>query len=85
MGQKMTNEHILQWPKHKQFRYKLEQLIEWGYAAGQAFYRKDKFGSSEDEDQEWEDSFKPEFDRLIEEFCKEYGPDDYNGCMTSLR
>ncbi len=39
------------------FKGWLTNLLSLAYDKGQAYYRKDFFGASEDEDQEWDDYY----------------------------
>lgn len=40
---------------------------------GQAYYRKDHYGASEDEDQDWDHYEEEAFQAQIKRFIKDYG------------
>lgn len=51
----------------------LTALLEMAYSKGQAYYRKDRFGSSEDDDMEWEFGMERQYKKHVKEFLKRYG------------
>lgn len=52
---------------------RLKVLLDWSYMKGQAYYRKDHYGGSEDEDQDWDHYEEEPFQAQIKRFIKDYG------------
>lgn len=50
----------------------LDDLLQWAYDRGQAYYRKDKFGSAEDEDMEWDACYEDDYQGQIRRFLDLY-------------
>jgi hypothetical protein len=57
----------------EQFKKELEELLEAHAAKTSAYYRKENFGCSEDEDQEWDACYEEGYQDLKYEFIEKYG------------
>ena len=55
------------------FKKELEELLDYTWDKAQAYYRKDKFGASEDEDQEWDESYEEGYQDRKYAFMEKYG------------
>lgn len=51
---------------------RLKVLLDWSYMKGQAYYRKDNYGASEDEDRDWDHYEEEAFQAQIKRFIKDY-------------
>lgn len=62
----------------------LDELLKWAYNKGQAFYRKDYYGASEDEDQEWIHYYEADYQEEINKFLDYWNPEGSPGRDKSL-
>lgn len=57
-----------------QFLKDLDELLNSTYSKAQAYFRKEHYGASEDEDQEWDSCYEKEYKKMKRDFIMKYQP-----------